>query len=199
MTSRSGNEPVGEPKGTAYVQTYQSRFSRVLGGAIVAGALACLASIGWAGGEAVLRYGGVVALVGTVGWLAYWRPYLRADDTGVEVRNPFAEVRVPWSELREVEGRYGVRLLTADGRYDVWATPAPTGMQRARSLDSEAAVMLRKRWDRAVALGQATPAAPTGTSSDDVPVGAWERDLPAQVAVAVLAVLAVAGPVLTLL
>lgn len=195
MTTSSGSHP-DRPAGggTPYVQTFRSRFSRVLGGAGMVGSAACLVSVVVGGGErGILRYAGVVLLVGLVSWVAFWRPFVRVDDRGVEVRNPFSDLRVPWHALRDVDGRYGLRLVTTDDRqHDVWAAPSPTGMQRARSQESEAAQMLRGRWERSRALGTA------GTVADGSEAGHFRRDVAAVAAVVVVAVLAVVGPLTTL-
>jgi hypothetical protein len=63
----------------------------------------------------------------------------------VTLRNVFRTVRLPWPAIESVDGRYGLRLGTAYGRFTAWAAPAPTGRDRLRALDSEASGLVRHR------------------------------------------------------
>lgn len=172
---------------SSYVQVYRATFNRGLGAVLMGLAGVLLVSLVASGSpEHVLRYAGGAALVGVVGFLGYWRPQVVVTDDGVELHNPLRSARLPWGAVRLVEGRYGLRIQTTDGRYDAWAAPAPTGMGRARHQQSEAATMVAQRWERAQALGHA---------GADVPVQ-WERDRVATGAAAGVAALAVLGPLL---
>lgn len=177
--------------GNSYVQVYRAGFARALGGtlAVVAALMVLLLAVSGSPGH-VLRYAGGVALVGVVGYVAYWRPHVRVDDDGVEVVNPFRSVSVPWSDLRLVDGRYGLRLHTDAGTFDAWATPAPSGMGRARHQTSDAATFVQQRWERAQALG-------AGTVEGAAP--GWRRDRVTTGATAGVAALAVLGPLLAML
>ncbi|MFW6776238.1 PH domain-containing protein [Nocardioides sp. CPCC 205120] len=196
MTSSTAGAGAGSGGPTPYVQVYRPGFARALGGTLVALAVAVVVLLVITGGpDALLRYTGGVALVGLVGYLGYWRPHVLVDEHGVEVRNPLRSVRVPWTALLLVDGRYGLRLVTAEGRYDAWAAPAPTGMARARHQTSACATMVTRRWERETGLAD-----PAGRArAADAPVGAWDRDEAATGAAAVLAALAVLGPLLALL
>lgn len=125
----------------------RSGSSRALGVVMVVVAVAGLASTVLAGPEAVGRYAGPLVLFGVLGWAAFWRPLVEVSDGGVRVVNTLRTTEVPWPALEEVEGRYGLRLVTAYGVVQAWGAQAPSGRSRARSQDSEAAVVVRERWE----------------------------------------------------
>lgn len=139
----------------AYTQTYRSTGSRVLAGAVVAVAAAGVVSAAVEGGtESALRWGGPLAFVAALAWLAYWRPLVRVDEHGVTLQNVLSRVVVPWPTVREVHSRYGLRIETAERSWNAWAAPSPVGMQRARGTETEASVMVRRRLERVRALGE---------------------------------------------
>ncbi len=130
-------------------RTYRSVFSRALA-AVVVGLAAVL--LVWLASTAEprdsLRYGAPVALVGLLAWLAFWRPQVEVSDGGVEVRNVWRTVHVPWPALQEVDSRLGLRLVTAYGSYQAWAVPAPRRTRGAGAVGpTQAAVGVRERWD----------------------------------------------------
>lgn len=174
----------------AYVQTYRSGWSRFLGFAAVGLAVAFGLSLLLArDAEVVLRWTPALLLLGVGGWLAYGRPEVRVDDEGVTLQNVLRRIVVPWPALVEVDSRYGLRLETTDGnRWGAWAVPAPVGMQRARGDQTEAAVLVRQRWEQLRGQGaiSARPDAAVRVEPDP-----W--------AMGTLAVLAVASPLSVLL
>lgn len=174
---------------TPYVQTYRSTVARRLAAVLMGAAGVVVVGLAVGGDvELLLRWGGAVLLVGAVGWVVYWRPALHLTDDGLQVVNPFRTVEVPWGAVEEVDGRYGVRLVLADGqKVNAWACPPPLGMDRARGKESEAAGAVRERWRREQATGRADRPTTPGDTSAVV--------RPDPVAVATLALLALAAVV----
>ncbi|NLT53556.1 MAG: PH domain-containing protein [Actinomycetales bacterium] len=76
-------------------------------------------------GEDLLGVAPWLLLVGVLVHAVLWRPVVIVDDDGVELRNVVRDVRVPWSELTEVETRYALTLVTRGGRFRSWAAAAP--------------------------------------------------------------------------
>ncbi|WP_051706502.1 PH domain-containing protein [Nocardioides aequoreus] len=125
----------------------RSRAARALGATMVAvGALGAVATLA-AGSAVTLRYAALLALFALLGWAAFWRPGVEVSDGGVLVVNTLRSVHVPWPAVEEVEGRYGLRLVTAYGAVQAWGAQAPSGTARARRQDSRAAVVVRERWE----------------------------------------------------
>lgn len=126
----------------------RSTTSRVVGAAsmvfAVAGVGTLVVSQDW---ERLLTYGAVLALVALVGWTAFWAAYVEVSDGGVTLRNVLRTVVLPWPSVTQVEGRYGLRLHTAYGRYDAWAAPAPSGRDRLAGGASEASDLVSQRWE----------------------------------------------------
>lgn len=102
---------------------------------------------------AALEFGAPLVLIGLLGWAAFWRPCVEVSDGGVLVVNTLRTVHVPWPAIEAVEGRYGLRLRTAYGAVTAWAAGAPTGRQRARGVDSEAARAVTERLEALRAAG----------------------------------------------
>ncbi|MDP9822579.1 PH domain-containing protein [Nocardioides massiliensis] len=174
----------------AYVQTYRSGWSRFLAFAAIALAVAFAVSLLIAGdARGVLRWTPALLLLAVGGWLAYGRPLVQVDEDGVTLQNVLQRVVVPWPALVEIDSRYGLRLETTDGkRWSAWAVPAPVGVQRARGQETEAALLVRQRWDQLRGRGE-IPARP------DAQVVAQ----PDPVALATIGALAVATPLALLL
>jgi len=133
----------------SYTQVYRSSMARVLGAAAVAVAgCAVVTVLVYGSAASPVRYVAPFALVGTLGWLAYWRPCVVLDERGVTLRNVFREVVVPWPAVLDVHSRYGLRLDTPYGDFNAWAVAAPVGKDRARGAETEAATMVRQRLER---------------------------------------------------
>lgn len=175
----------------AHTETYRSTGSRVLACAVVAVAAAVVVSAAVEGGvESAVRWGGPLAFVAALAWLAYWRPEIRVDEHGVSMRNVLSRVVVPWPAVREVHSRYGLRIETTGRSWNAWAAPSPVGMQRARGTETEASVLVRRRLERIRALGELDHR----SAHEEAVV---ERDVPAAALLAVLGVVAVLAVVLT--
>ncbi len=174
----------------AFEQTYRSAWSRFLAFAAVGLAIAFGVSLLLArDAGTTLRWAPALLLLGIGGWLAYGRPEVRVDDDGVTLQNVLRRIVVPWAALAEVDSRYGLRLETTDGqRWSAWAVPAPVGLQRARGEETEAALLVRQRWEQLRGQGAIT------AGSD-----ARVRVEPDPYALTVIGVLAVATPLSALL
>lgn len=178
-----------------YTQVYRSGTAQVLGILTVLICAAALVSLALRGGTRdLLRFAGPVLAVAWVAWFGYWRPRVVLDDEGLIMRNVLRTVHVPWSAVREVHSRYGLRVDTADASYNAWAVAAPAGRDRLRGGDTEASLMVRRRLERLRGLGLVAEAGPEASPPE--PRVAWE--LPALVSAGALALLTLTGVVLTL-
>ncbi len=123
----------------------RSRSTRALGVAMMALSVLMLGSAVSGGLATVLDFAAPMILFGVLGWAAFWQPYVEVSDGGVTVANTLRTVEVPWPAIESVDGRYGLRLQTAYGRVNAWSASAPTGRERARERQSEAAVAVTSR------------------------------------------------------
>lgn len=129
--------------------TYRAGSSRRL--AVVSTTL-CLGLVLWLAATAQpldsLRHGAPVALLALLVWLAFWRPHVEVSDGGVEVRNVWWTVHVPWPALRDVDSRLGLRLVTVYGSYQAWSVPAPRRTRTgAARVPTDAAAAVLERWE----------------------------------------------------
>jgi len=171
---------------------FRSSTTRFVGVAAMALAVLGLGSLAvrgdWTG---LASFGGVLGLVGLIGLVALWLPYVEISEGGVELRNVVRTVRLSWPSIEDIDGRYGLRLTTAHGRFTAWAAPAPAGRDRMRGADSEAAALVRERLERLRGLGHLDN---PRLESDHADVD-W--NVPVIVVGVALLVLAVAGPLLS--
>lgn len=139
----------------AETTTYRSTFSQVL--AVVTVGLSALLLLWLAtteGMDTARRYAAPLALLALLVWQAYWRPQVEISDGGVEIRNVWRTVQVPWPALQDVEGRLGLRLVTAYGSYQAWAVPAPRRTRESRETPTtDAATLVEQRWHELRAAG----------------------------------------------
>lgn len=126
---------------------------RVLGAAMVATAAVGLLALVSDGPGAVVAWAAPLVLFALVGWTAFWRPHVEVSDGGVRVVNTLRTVEVAWPAVQEVDGRYGLRLLTSYGAVQAWGAQAPTGRGRGTAPDSEASAAVRAHWERLRAQG----------------------------------------------
>lgn len=137
-------------------RTYRSGFSRGL--AVVAVSLSAVLLLWVAVTEDprdTARYAAPVALVALLAWLGFWRPQVEVSDGGVELRNVWRTVHVPWPALQDVDGRLGLRLVTAYGSYQAWAVPAPRRTRGGTPVaPSDAATWVVERWAELKAAGR---------------------------------------------
>ena len=104
-------------------------------------------------GTAIAHWGAPLLLVALVGWAAFWNPRVEVSDGGVLMVNVLRSVEIPWPAVEGVDGRYGLQLRTAYGAFTAWGAGAPTGRDRARSRESEAAALVHERMDTLKAAG----------------------------------------------
>ena len=168
----------------------RSRSARALAVAMVAVAAVGLVSAVIDGLDVVLVYGAPLLAIGLLGWAAFWMPYVEISDGEVLVRNTLRTVHVPWPAIESVEGRYGLRLVTAYGSVTAWAASAPGGRQRARVEQSKSAGLVEARLAELRAAGYLDDRRLEGPHLRTT----WHREI-----IAALAVLAVATVVLPLL
>lgn len=114
------------------------RGGQVLAGIAVAVCAGGIVFIGVTDGLVGLaRWGWPIAFLAWSAWLLYMRPGVRVTDGFVELDNIVRAHRVPWSAITDVESRYALTLVTADGRrVQAWAAPAP-GARQALSVRRE--------------------------------------------------------------
>jgi len=131
----------------------RSRSARTVGALTVLVAVVGLGSSlvgGWAGAA---RFSAPLVLFGLLGWAAFWQPYVEVSDGGVTIANTLRTIEIPWPAIESVEGRYGLRLITAYGPVTAWAAPAPAGRQRARGEQSKTADAVTHRLEALRAAG----------------------------------------------
>ncbi|GAB3127852.1 PH domain-containing protein [Glaciibacter psychrotolerans] len=115
-----------------------SRFNRVL--ALVVWALAALIVAGLAVATPDTWLVSVIpaAWVSVLAWVALWQPNICVDNDGVELRNVFQTVAVPWPALIHVDTKYALTLYTPGHSYSAWAAPAPGHMTSVRAARHDA-------------------------------------------------------------
>ena len=168
----------------------RSRSARALAVAMMAVAAVGLVSALIDGVDVVLDYGAPLLIIGLLGWAAFWMPYVEISDGEVVARNTLRTVHVPWPAIESVEGRYGLRLVTAYGSVTAWAASAPGGRQRARVEQSQSAGLVEARLAELRAAGYLDDRRLEGPRLRTT----WHREI-----IAALATLAVATVVLPLL
>jgi hypothetical protein len=117
----------------------RSGTAQALGAAMVVGAAVAFVSAALDGVDALLAYAAPAILFGLLGWAAFWAPGVEISDGGVRIRNTLRTIEVPWPAIEDVDGRYGLQLRTAYGRFTAWGASAPSGRRRLRDATSAAA------------------------------------------------------------
>ncbi len=136
---------MARPDGSTVV--LRSRSMQGVGLALGAVAVAGLVLVAVGGPATTARYGGPFALVGLLGWAAFWAPRVEVSDGGVRMVNTFRTIQVPWPAVEGVDGRYGLQVRTAYGAFTAWGASAPTGADRRHARGSAAAVTVQERLD----------------------------------------------------
>lgn len=99
------------------------RLLTVAGAAVALGVLALLAATGsW---QQLLGFGALPLFFAALIWATFDRPCVRVSDSGIEVRNVFRTVEVPWPAVIDIDLRWGLRLITRLGTCSAWSVPAP--------------------------------------------------------------------------
>lgn len=158
MEAASGS-PAGHDDGQAGVPSRQpeadlrSRTSQALGVAMIVAGLVALVSAVVDGPDAVLQYAAPAVLFGLVGWATFFQPGVVVSDGGVLVRNTWRSIEIPWPAVQGVEGRYGLRLVTAYGSFTAWGAGAPRGRARMHDTESHTAEEVQRRLELLRAAG----------------------------------------------
>jgi hypothetical protein len=114
-----------------------STYGRVLTGASAVVAVIVLVSMVVSDGVRYALVHGAWALLGVALVAAlFWLPRVVVSDGGVEVRNVWRTVQVPWPAFRGVEAGYSLEVRTTQGRVGAWAAPRASGtVERLRRGD----------------------------------------------------------------
>lgn len=90
-----------------------------------------------------------LAFVCTAAYLLLIRPYVLLDSQGVLVANVATDVHIPWSQVQDVDYRWGLRFFTPDGRrVNVWAIYAHHRPRSRRSMFDPGGVAERRSAER---------------------------------------------------
>jgi hypothetical protein len=107
---------------------FSSTYGRVLTGASAVVAVIVLVSMVVSDGARYALAHGAWALLGVALVAAlFWLPRVVVSDGGVEVRNVWRTVQVPWPAFRGVEAGYSLEVRTTQGRVSAWAAPRASG------------------------------------------------------------------------
>lgn len=107
-------------------EVFRPLFGRVLTGGLAVAAVGIVAWIGFDDGPAdALRTAPFLASFVFVCGVCFWRPRVEVDDAGVTLVNVTRTVRLPWPSIQLVDTKWTLSLVTAYGRFDAWAAPAP--------------------------------------------------------------------------
>ena len=106
-------------------ETVNSRFNQVLAIGIWAISAAIAVSLFAIDRPSQLAYLVPLAVVNLLVWEGLWRPTLVIKDDGVEVTNPFRDIRIPWSALVNVDTKFALTLFTPGRKFEVWIAPSP--------------------------------------------------------------------------
>jgi hypothetical protein len=131
----------------------RSRWSQALGVAMAVTGVLGVVLTARLGIDSVRDYAAPLLLFALFGWAAFWRAQVEISDGGVRITNTWRTVHVTWPAITAVEGRYGLRLRTAQGNVTSWAAPAPAGRARARGQESHAADVVNARLEELRAAG----------------------------------------------
>jgi hypothetical protein len=106
-------------------ETVNSRFNRVLALGIWAISAVIAVSLFFVDRPTQLAYLVPLALVNLLVWEGLWHPLLTIADDGVEVRNPFRAIHIPWNALVNVDTKFALTLFTPGRKFEVWVAPSP--------------------------------------------------------------------------
>ncbi|KQV07548.1 PH domain-containing protein [Leifsonia sp. Root112D2] len=87
------------------------------------------------GVQGMLPYAALPALIGYVGWFAFWAPTVRVSPGEVVIDNPTREIRLEWAQIVRIDTKWALEIHTRDRRFTAWAAAAPgrhTAMRQSR-------------------------------------------------------------------
>jgi hypothetical protein len=181
------------------VEPLEYRPTFVRGLSVVTWVLLAVTEIAIAGESSAdaLRWLPVLALFAASVYVLFWRPAILVDDTGVTVVNLIRDVHIPWRRLEALDTRFSLTLHSEERTVAAWAAPAPGRSQALRqsrrdtaalaamgtALDhglrssaapnsdsGGAALMVRVRWEHALARPPAGDDGPVTTRIAVLPV-----------------------------
>ena len=124
--------------------------------ALVAAAWVLLALLGGAQvyvhGTSALRLTVLLAGFGYLAWRLFRRPAVHLDEHGVTAVNPFNEVAIPWTAVIDMDVKFGLRVVTPNGRHAAWGAPGRGNFARAGTMSE--AERARRHWQALVEAGR---------------------------------------------
>lgn len=151
---------------------------RVMSGVIWALSVGYLGWLAMEEPSALMAAVPAVVLVGTVLFVAFWRPMVVVGDDSVLVRNVLRDIRVPFARLDAITTRFNLTLHVGDDSYAAWGVPAPgVGLGKPRAMDSRSAQAVTfQQSERGVGRASASLGSSSGSAAF-VLQHAWERYL----------------------
>lgn len=108
-------------------------------GSVALGVVAMVCGYGLAlwslvGGGASAVFVGIMAFVGSCGWVLFVRPALVITLHGVHVHNPLRRTIVPWSQVADVGTRWNLEIYHGESRTAAWAIASHVERPRGSGL-----------------------------------------------------------------
>ena len=94
-----------------------------------------------------------LVLLAALAWVTMWRPAVEVAPHGVVLRNPLRTVLVTWPAIEAVDGRFGLRVDTAQSHWSAWAAGPPPSGARRQGLPSDVAVAVEERREQVRSRG----------------------------------------------
>lgn len=94
----------------------------------------------------LMRYSGWLGLAQLFVWAALWSPYVESSPGGVQMQNVLSVVTVPWPAIEDIEGKYGLTLVTAYGKFTAWSASRPRMRAMADESDIDPATAVKRTW-----------------------------------------------------
>lgn len=91
-----------------------------------------LVTVGDGPGSELWPLAPAIGAIAWVVWVLFWWPCVRLAGEGVEVRNPLRTVRIPWTDITDLDGRGTLVITTPSLKVKAWAAPPPVSSQHRR-------------------------------------------------------------------
>ncbi|HET8601224.1 MAG TPA: hypothetical protein VFL99_12920 [Segeticoccus sp.] len=140
-------------------KTYRQRSSELIGWAcmVIAVVLLVMTAVSWTGSHPSIVFIAWVCFGAAVAWSVMLRPCLELSQHGVLMRNVVRDVRIPWTQVDDVEQRWNVKVYTPEDRgYTAWAIAAQPDRPRRSGFGFGFGARLRD-YDRQVNADQPVP------------------------------------------
>ncbi len=85
------------------------------------------------GVSSVLTLVALPLVIAAYAWAVLWWPFVRVEADRVVVGNVLRTLTVPYGAIESVETRWGLRIVTREGRVDAWGAPARSALARRRA------------------------------------------------------------------